>query len=304
MADASSSSSSGSQYRLLLPSPVRSPPSSAASPSPPLLFPRFPPSESPLHLSTIYNLALADRMRQLSSLQLPFPPFSPFLHQQPPSLPFPPRFSPPADLALFPMAKLDPRLFRVPFPEEPKPQHSYIGLISMAILSSPDKKLVLADIYQYILDNYLYFRHRGPGWRNSIRHNLSLNDCFIKAGRAANGKGHYWAVHPACVNDFQKGDFRRRRAQRKVRRHMGLHVEEEEEDDSPPASPSMSPPASPPEFHTTPYVECSPPPVKVEQEREEIRSTTSTGKGFSFGVDFLLGNSFQQKPDIKNPLCG
>ena len=107
-------------------------------------------------------------MRQLSSLQLPFPPFSPFLHQQPPSLPFPPRFSPPADLALFPMAKLDPRLFRVPFPEEPKPQHSYIGLISMAILSSPEKKLVLADIYQYILDNYLYFRHRGPGWRNSI----------------------------------------------------------------------------------------------------------------------------------------
>ena len=246
-------------------------------------------------------------MRQLSSLQLPFPPFSPFLHQQPPSLPFPPRFSPPADLALFPMAKLDPRLFRVPFPEEPKPQHSYIGLISMAILSSAEKKLVLADIYQYILDNYLYFRHRGPGWRNSIRHNLSLNDCFIKAGRAANGKGHYWAVHPACVNDFQKGDFRRRRAQRKVRRHMGLHVEDQEDDDdSPPASPSMSPPASPPEFHTTPYVECSPPPVKVEQEKEEIRNTTSTGsgKGFSFGVDFLLGNSFQQKPDIKNPLCG
>jgi hypothetical protein len=180
------------------------------------------------------------------------------------------RFSPPADLAHFPMAKLDPRLFRIPFPEEPKPQHSYIGLISMAILSHPDKKLVLADIYQYILDNYLYFRHRGPGWRNSIRHNLSLNDCFIKSGRAANGKGHYWAVHPACINDFQKGDFRRRRAQRKVRRHMGLHVEEEEEDDSPPASPLL-------------------PPAVLEEERPRSPDLSPVkDKPFSFGVDFLL----------------
>lgn len=73
-------------------------------------------------------------------------------------------------------------------PEEPKPQHSYIGLIAMAILSSAESKLVLSDIYQHILDHYPYFRSRGPGWRNSIRHNLSLNDCFIKSGRSANGK--------------------------------------------------------------------------------------------------------------------
>lgn len=47
--------------------------------------------------------------------------------------------------------------------EEPKPQHSYIGLIAMAILGAPDQKLVLSDIYQHILDNYPYFRSRGPG---------------------------------------------------------------------------------------------------------------------------------------------
>jgi hypothetical protein len=127
-------------------------------------------------------------------------------------------------------------------PEEPKPQHSYIGLIAMAILSSPESKLVLSDIYQYILDNYPYFRSRGPGWRNSIRHNLSLNDCFIKAGRSANGKGHYWAVHPANVEDFKKGDFRRRKAQRKVRKHMGLAVDEEGGDSPSPPPVSSSPP--------------------------------------------------------------
>jgi hypothetical protein len=121
------------------------------------------------------------------------------------------------------------------FHEEPKPSHSYIGLIAMAILNAKEKKLVLSDIYQWILDNYPYFRTRGPGWRNSIRHNLSLNDCFIKAGRAANGKGHYWAVHPAVEGDFEKGDFRRRRAQRKVRKAMGLAVPDE--DDSPSPSP-------------------------------------------------------------------
>lgn len=134
----------------------------------------------------------------------------------------------------------DPRTARF-VQEEPKPQHSYIGLIAMAILSNADKKMVLSDIYQWILDHYPYFRSRGPGWRNSIRHNLSLNDCFIKAGRSANGKGHYWAIHPANVEDFKKGDFRRRRAQRKVRKHMGLSVanEEDESDDSPCVSPSL-----------------------------------------------------------------
>lgn len=127
--------------------------------------------------------------------------------------------------------------------EEPKPQHSYIGLIAMAILGSAEGKLVLSDIYQFILDNYPYFRTRGPGWRNSIRHNLSLNDCFVKAGRSANGKGHYWAIHPANVDDFKKGDFRRRKAQRKVRRHMGLAVDDDGNDSpSPPPPPPLPPP--------------------------------------------------------------
>ncbi|XP_015372431.1 PREDICTED: forkhead box protein D3-B-like [Diuraphis noxia] len=131
--------------------------------------------------------------------------------------------------------------------DEPKPQHSYIGLIAMAILGSAEGKLVLSDIYQYILDNYPYFRTRGPGWRNSIRHNLSLNDCFVKAGRSANGKGHYWAIHPANVDDFKKGDFRRRKAQRKVRRHMGLAVDDDGNDS--PSPPPPPPPPPPPQTH-------------------------------------------------------
>lgn len=93
-----------------------------------------------------------------------------------------------------------------------KPSQSYIGLIAEAILSSPEKKLVLSDIYSYILTRYPYFRTKGSGWRNSIRHNLSLNDCFVKAGRSPNGKGHFWTICPMYYEDFLHGDYRRRRA--------------------------------------------------------------------------------------------
>ena len=69
-------------------------------------------------------------------------------------------------------------------------QQSYIALISMAILSSAEKRLVLADIYK-VLTCWLPDRYNTTttAWRNSIRHNLSLNECFVKAGRAANRKG-------------------------------------------------------------------------------------------------------------------
>ena len=67
------------------------------------------------------------------------------------------------------------------------------------------------------MDHFPYYNNQARAWRNSIRHNLSLNECFIKAGRAENGKGNYWALHPACIDDFSKGDYRRRHARRRAR---------------------------------------------------------------------------------------
>ena len=201
----------------------------AVKPLEPLLSPAVVEQQ---RIQQLYQLALAERLRMASGLAWP-------RLDAPTAAPHPPLL-PPVHSYMYPWRLMDPRtLYRVP--EEPKPQHSYIGLIAMAILSSPDKKLVLSDIYSYILDNYAYFRTRGPGWRNSIRHNLSLNDCFMKSGRSANGKGHYWAIHPANIDDFARGDFRRRRAQRRVRKHMGLQVD----DDSSPEPPPPSPPSMP-----------------------------------------------------------
>ena len=96
--------------------------------------------------------------------------------------------------------------------DEEKPTQSYISLIGKAILSSAQQKLVLGDIYSYLLTNYPYFRNKGSGWRNSIRHNLSLNDCFVKMGRSPNGKGHFWAINPINYDDFSRGDYKRKRA--------------------------------------------------------------------------------------------
>ena len=211
----------------------------------------------PFCFQQMYAMAVAERMRMVQ-------PFPALQHFNTNMLQF--TSKPPADLAMFPMAKLDPRLFRIPFPEEPKPQHSYIGLIAMAILRAEGKKLVLADIYQYLLDNFAYFRHRGPGWRNSIRHNLSLNDCFIKAGRASNGKGHFWAVHPACQEDFLKGDFSRRKAQRKFRKYISMNISLEE-DQTPPSSPTNLldiSPSSPSTYLDTEVDGLHPEDIKVE----------------------------------------
>ncbi|XP_029001430.2 forkhead box Q2 [Betta splendens] len=102
-----------------------------------------------------------------------------------------------------------------------KPNQSYIALISKAILASEPKKLLLCDIYQWIMENYPYFKSQDKNWRNSVRHNLSLNDCFIKAGRSDNGKGHFWAIHPSNYRDFSNGDYHCRRARRRVRRATG-----------------------------------------------------------------------------------
>ncbi|KAM3876115.1 LOW QUALITY PROTEIN: forkhead box Q2 [Diretmus argenteus] len=93
-----------------------------------------------------------------------------------------------------------------------------IALISKAILTSDKKKLLLCDIYQWIMDHYPYFQSKDKNWRNSVRHNLSLNECFIKVGRSDNGKGHFWAIHPSNYQDFSNGEYHCRRARRRVRR--------------------------------------------------------------------------------------
>lgn len=93
-----------------------------------------------------------------------------------------------------------------------KPVHSYATLISLAISSSDKKMMTLSEIYTWICDNFPYFSNCLSKWKNSIRHNLSLNRNFIRVPRPKDesGKGSYWTttkyrkLHAKALNELHQ----------------------------------------------------------------------------------------------------
>ncbi|KAK0566061.1 hypothetical protein OC861_003423 [Tilletia horrida] len=105
-----------------------------------------------------------------------------------------------------------------------RPPFSYAGLIAQAINSSPEGRLTLREIYQWISTQFpALYPMAGPesqGWQNTVRHNLSLNKAFKKQARTARdppadngtsgtgkgkgkgagsgrrGKGGFWTLDP------------------------------------------------------------------------------------------------------------
>ncbi|KAI9321496.1 fork head domain-containing protein, partial [Dichotomocladium elegans] len=97
-----------------------------------------------------------------------------------------------------------------------RPPFSYSSLIAQAILESEDERMTLQEIYKWIMDKYpALYDANDTGWQNTIRHNLSLNQCFKKIpkvqmdGLGPHGKGGYWTVDPSYMEKFKNGSFAR-----------------------------------------------------------------------------------------------
>ena len=89
---------------------------------------------------------------------------------------------------------------------------SYIEMIAYAILSSPQKQATLSEIYSFIQNNCPRFTEHRERWKNTVRHNLSLHECFQRGGMAFDRAGCYWHINPRFVAAFSCGDFSRRKS--------------------------------------------------------------------------------------------
>ncbi|PSR72837.1 hypothetical protein PHLCEN_2v11334 [Hermanssonia centrifuga] len=90
-----------------------------------------------------------------------------------------------------------------------KPDFSYAALIGQAILSSPEHRLTLQDIYEWITTVYPYYTRGEQTWMNSIRHSLSTMAVFRKVTRGRNEGKSLWAIWDSDIPCFANGGFRK-----------------------------------------------------------------------------------------------
>lgn len=78
----------------------------------------------------------------------------------------------------------------------------------MALKNSRTGSLPVSEIYNFMCKHFPYFKTAPSGWKNSVRHNLSLNKCFEKiekpAPNGAQRKGCLWAMNPAKISKMDE----------------------------------------------------------------------------------------------------
>ncbi|KAL5512148.1 hypothetical protein ACEPAG_3669 [Sanghuangporus baumii] len=156
-------------------------------------------------------------------------------------------------------------------PPGSKPFYPYSTLIRYTIKGSPTQKLLLEDIYYAIESRFPYFRTAPSGWKNSVRHCLSINPCFEKVPRPLTdrGKGSYWTINETIDPSIGGHRIRKRRGKQSKR---NSHNEVEQDIDYAPheaAAPAPSVGFEPPApAYEKPQPVAAPPPTGTSESSE------------------------------------
>lgn len=182
---------------------------------------------------------ISDLHKQIYHLYMlqPVPTFSPIGHHLPTTLPT--HLNPyyglfPLPRAIYPetdhhnLFSGEPSTKKTDSRKTKLPYSPYVAMIGRCILKSVDHQLVLTEIYQSMWDRYPHMRdHMSLSWKMTVRRNLSENDCFVKVNRTGKtradfkrvARGLLWTIHPACIADFQRGDFDKTRSKLMIGRY-------------------------------------------------------------------------------------
>ncbi|KAJ0179124.1 hypothetical protein K1T71_004836 [Dendrolimus kikuchii] len=83
-------------------------------------------------------------------------------------------------------------------PAPKKPPYTYPELIEKALRENGE--LTVSAIYQWISDRFPFYKANDERWKNSVRHNLSINPHFRKGARAPQGAGHLWSLAANAID--------------------------------------------------------------------------------------------------------